>query len=174
MADRKKTISADSSNPLQTIINLWPYMWPASRIDLKMRVVWATVILLISKFVLLLVPYFFKWSTDALNGKTGHVGHSAGLHDRRRHAGHRLPTGAAAAGRASTSCATRCLPASASMRCASSPTAPSSTCTSCRCAFISSAAPAACRASSSAAPRASRRSSASPSSTPCRPSSNSC
>jgi hypothetical protein len=37
--------------------------------DLKMRVVWATVYLLVSKFVLLLVPYFFKWSTDALNGK---------------------------------------------------------------------------------------------------------
>ncbi|MBB5572004.1 MULTISPECIES: ABCB family ABC transporter ATP-binding protein/permease [Rhizobium] len=69
MADRKKTISADSSNPLNTIVNLWPYMWPAGRMDLKMRVVWATVYLLISKFVLLLVPYFFKWSVDALNGK---------------------------------------------------------------------------------------------------------
>ncbi|MGY5806326.1 ABCB family ABC transporter ATP-binding protein/permease [Rhizobium sp. LEGMi198b] len=69
MADRKKTISADSSNPLNTIVNLWPYMWPAGRMDLKMRVVWATVYLLISKFFLLLVPYFFKWSVDALNGK---------------------------------------------------------------------------------------------------------
>lgn len=69
MADRKKTISADSSNPLNTIVNLWPYMWPAGRMDLKMRVVWATVFLLVSKFFLLLVPYFFKWSVDALNGK---------------------------------------------------------------------------------------------------------
>ncbi|MFJ6322433.1 MULTISPECIES: ABCB family ABC transporter ATP-binding protein/permease [unclassified Rhizobium] len=69
MADRKKTISADSSNPLSTIVNLWPYMWPAGRMDLKMRVVWATVFLLVSKFFLLLVPYFFKWSVDALNGK---------------------------------------------------------------------------------------------------------
>ncbi|MBB4570246.1 ABCB family ABC transporter ATP-binding protein/permease [Rhizobium leucaenae] len=69
MADRKKTISADSSNPLNTIVNLWPYMWPAGRMDLKMRVVWATVYLFISKFFLLLVPYFFKWSVDALNGK---------------------------------------------------------------------------------------------------------
>ncbi|OCJ06618.1 metal ABC transporter permease [Agrobacterium sp. 13-626] len=69
MADRKKTISADSSNPLNTLVNLWPYMWPTGRMDLKMRVVWATVYLLISKFFLLLVPYFFKWSVDALNGK---------------------------------------------------------------------------------------------------------
>ncbi|WP_184702223.1 ABCB family ABC transporter ATP-binding protein/permease [Rhizobium lusitanum] len=69
MADGKKTISADSSNPFSTIVNLWPYMWPAGRMDLKMRVVWATVFLLVSKFFLLLVPYFFKWSVDALNGK---------------------------------------------------------------------------------------------------------
>ncbi|WP_421868149.1 ABCB family ABC transporter ATP-binding protein/permease [Pararhizobium sp.] len=74
MAAQKKTVSADSGNPLQTIINLWPYMWPSGRADLKMRVVWATVILLIAKVVLLLVPYFFKWATDALNGKTDVTG----------------------------------------------------------------------------------------------------
>jgi ABC-type transport system involved in Fe-S cluster assembly fused permease/ATPase subunit len=74
VAAQKKTVSADSGNPLQTIINLWPYMWPSDRTDLKMRVVWATVILLVAKVVLLLVPYFFKWATDALNGKTDIVG----------------------------------------------------------------------------------------------------
>jgi len=74
VAAQKKTVSADSGNPLQTIINLWPYMWPSGRADLKMRVVWATVILLIAKVVLLLVPYFFKWATDALNGKTDVTG----------------------------------------------------------------------------------------------------
>ncbi|MBB3389874.1 ATP-binding cassette subfamily B protein [Rhizobium sp. BK275] len=62
-----KTVS--DTNLLGTLYNLWPYMWPADRPDLRMRVVWASVYLLISKFVLLLVPYFFKWSTDALNGK---------------------------------------------------------------------------------------------------------
>jgi ABC-type transport system involved in Fe-S cluster assembly fused permease/ATPase subunit len=69
MAGKEKKVSGDSGKTLQTIVNLWPYMWPSDRPDLKMRVVWATVILLISKVVLLLVPYFFKWSTDALNGK---------------------------------------------------------------------------------------------------------
>ncbi|PSH68096.1 metal ABC transporter permease [Phyllobacterium brassicacearum] len=64
-----KTVSAESGKTLQTIRNLWPYMWPDERPDLKMRVVWATVYLLISKVVLMLVPYFFKWATDALNGK---------------------------------------------------------------------------------------------------------
>lgn len=74
MADKKKTISADSSNPMQTLINLWPYMWPQGRPDLKMRVVWATIFLIVAKLVLISVPYFFKWATDALNGKLDMAG----------------------------------------------------------------------------------------------------
>jgi ATP-binding cassette, subfamily B, heavy metal transporter len=71
---KKKTVSADSGNPTETLVNLWPYMWPADRMDLKMRVVWATVFLIVSKFVLILVPYFFKWATDALNGRLDMAG----------------------------------------------------------------------------------------------------
>ncbi|MBB2970257.1 ABC transporter ATP-binding protein/permease [Mesorhizobium sp. RMAD-H1] len=71
MSNKKntKTVSAESGQTLQTIRNLWPYMWPDERPDLKMRVVWATFYLVISKIVLILVPYFFKWATNALNGK---------------------------------------------------------------------------------------------------------
>jgi ATP-binding cassette, subfamily B, heavy metal transporter len=65
----EKTVSAESGKTLQTIRNLWPYMWPQERPDLQMRVVWASVYLVVSKIVLILVPYFFKWATDALNGK---------------------------------------------------------------------------------------------------------
>ncbi|MCY0095763.1 ABCB family ABC transporter ATP-binding protein/permease [Hoeflea ulvae] len=64
-----KTVSADQGNPFGTLKNLWPYMWPADRPDLKMRVLWATLFLLLSKLVLISVPYFFKWATDALNGQ---------------------------------------------------------------------------------------------------------
>lgn len=64
-----KTVSADSGNPLQTLSNLWPYMWPSARPDLKRRVVWATLFLVLSKMVLIVVPYFFKWATDSLNGE---------------------------------------------------------------------------------------------------------
>ncbi|KJS12120.1 MAG: metal ABC transporter permease [Hoeflea sp. BRH_c9] len=63
-----KTVSADKGNPFSTLKNLWPYMWPADRPDLKLRVLWATLFLLLSKLVLISVPYFFKWATDALNG----------------------------------------------------------------------------------------------------------
>lgn len=64
-----KTVSADQGNPIGTLKNLWPYMWPADRPDLKLRVLWAALFLLLSKVVLITVPYFFKWSTDALNGE---------------------------------------------------------------------------------------------------------
>ncbi|MBP2560672.1 ATP-binding cassette subfamily B protein [Neorhizobium galegae] len=74
MANTKKTISADASNPLGTLVNLWPYMWPQGRADLKARVIWATFYLFLAKFVLLTVPYFFKWATDALNGKLDMAG----------------------------------------------------------------------------------------------------
>ncbi|KEQ04691.1 ABCB family ABC transporter ATP-binding protein/permease [Pseudorhizobium pelagicum] len=74
MTPRKKTVSADSSNPLSTLVNLWPYMWPHGRADLKLRVVWATFFLFVAKVVLLGVPYFFKWATDALNGNVDMAG----------------------------------------------------------------------------------------------------
>ncbi|MFZ1773200.1 MAG: ABC transporter ATP-binding protein/permease [Rhizobiaceae bacterium] len=53
---------------MATLAKLRPYMWPSDRLDLKMRVVWASAFLLAAKLVLLLVPYFFKWSTNALSG----------------------------------------------------------------------------------------------------------
>jgi ATP-binding cassette subfamily B protein len=50
-------------------------MWPAERPDLKMRVVWAAVLLVVAKLVLMLVPYFFKWSTNALGGELAAPGY---------------------------------------------------------------------------------------------------
>ncbi|MCV0397698.1 MAG: ABC transporter ATP-binding protein/permease [Rhizobiaceae bacterium] len=64
-----KTVSGDSGSTFQTLVNLWPYMWPSDRPDLKSRVAWATVFLVVAKLVLMLVPYFFKWATDALDGE---------------------------------------------------------------------------------------------------------
>jgi ATP-binding cassette subfamily B protein len=52
-----------------TLIHLWPYIWPSDRIDLKMRVLWSVLLLLIAKLATLTVPFTFKWATDALSGK---------------------------------------------------------------------------------------------------------
>jgi ATP-binding cassette, subfamily B, heavy metal transporter len=62
-----KTVSAQSST-FKTLLNLWPYMWPADRADLRARVTWATLLLVVAKLTLVAGPYFFKWATDALAG----------------------------------------------------------------------------------------------------------
>ena len=49
-------------------MHLWPYIWPGDRADLKMRVVWSMVLLLVAKLATLTVPFTFKWAIDALNG----------------------------------------------------------------------------------------------------------
>jgi ATP-binding cassette, subfamily B, heavy metal transporter len=51
-----------------TLAHLWPYIWPGDRTDLKMRVVWSVVLLLLAKLATLAVPFTFKWATDALTG----------------------------------------------------------------------------------------------------------
>jgi ATP-binding cassette subfamily B protein len=51
-----------------TLVHLWPYIWPADRPDLKMRVSIATVLLFAAKFATIAVPFTFKWATDALAG----------------------------------------------------------------------------------------------------------
>ena len=51
-----------------TLLHLWPYIWPHDRADLKMRVAWAMVLLLVAKLATLTVPFTFKWAIDALTG----------------------------------------------------------------------------------------------------------
>jgi len=69
LSDTPKTVASDTANPLHTLRNLWPYMWPSDRADLKRRVVWAALFLVAAKIAQVIVPYFFKWATDALNGQ---------------------------------------------------------------------------------------------------------
>ncbi len=63
-----RAVRADRGSLIGTLIRLWPYIWPGDRADLKMRVVWAMVLLLIAKLATLAVPFSFKWAIDALTG----------------------------------------------------------------------------------------------------------
>ncbi len=51
---------------MQSVSHLWPYVWPDDRADLKFRVVGAMALLLIAKLLTVLIPYSFKWATDAI------------------------------------------------------------------------------------------------------------
>ena len=66
----KREVSADGgANLLQTVIVLWPFIWPSDRRDLKLRV-WITMaLLLVAKIATMAVPFTFKWATDALTGQ---------------------------------------------------------------------------------------------------------
>jgi ATP-binding cassette subfamily B protein len=60
--------SAEKATLTGTLLHLWPYIWPGDRVDLKMRVVWSMVLLLVAKLATLSVPFTFKWAIDALTG----------------------------------------------------------------------------------------------------------
>jgi ABC-type transport system involved in Fe-S cluster assembly fused permease/ATPase subunit len=71
-------VSAERGALLGTLAHLWPFIWPADRADLKLRVIGALVLLLLAKLATLAVPFTFKWATDALAGAPSAP---AGLHN---------------------------------------------------------------------------------------------
>jgi ABC-type transport system involved in Fe-S cluster assembly fused permease/ATPase subunit len=65
----KREVSADGGSLFKTMRGLWPYIWPADRRDLQVRVMLAMVLLLLAKLATIAVPFTFKWATDALAGQ---------------------------------------------------------------------------------------------------------
>ncbi|HEY0854842.1 MAG TPA: ABC transporter ATP-binding protein/permease [Devosia sp.] len=66
----KQTVNADEGNLLRTVRNLWVYMWPKDRADLKLRVVLAIGALLVSKVATTFIPFAYKGIIDSLDGAT--------------------------------------------------------------------------------------------------------
>jgi ATP-binding cassette, subfamily B, heavy metal transporter len=65
----KREVGATGGDSLMsTLVHLWPYIWPADRRDLKVRVGIATVLIFVAKLATIAVPFTFKWATDALAG----------------------------------------------------------------------------------------------------------
>jgi len=65
----KPMVDAGRGGMKGTFVNLWPYMWPSDRPDLKRRVLYASIFMVIGKVVTVLIPYFYKLGTDALTGE---------------------------------------------------------------------------------------------------------
>jgi ABC-type transport system involved in Fe-S cluster assembly fused permease/ATPase subunit len=62
-------VSGDRGALIRTVIHLWPYIWPADRRDLKLRVLAALGMLFAAKIATIAVPFAFKYATDALTGQ---------------------------------------------------------------------------------------------------------
>jgi ATP-binding cassette, subfamily B, heavy metal transporter len=66
----KREVSAEGGGSLIGITRgLWPFIWPADRPDLQLRVAISMLLLLAAKLATIAVPFTFKWATDALTGE---------------------------------------------------------------------------------------------------------
>ncbi|WP_299345209.1 ABC transporter ATP-binding protein/permease [uncultured Maritalea sp.] len=64
---KKQTVNADEGSTFTTIKNLWPYMWPSDRPDLKARVLLALLSLLAAMGAATFAPYFYSQVIDSLD-----------------------------------------------------------------------------------------------------------
>lgn len=69
----KPKVSADEGSLIATIRNLWPYMWPSDRPDLKLRVLLAVGALVLSKVATTTVPFIYKGIVDGLDTSGGNA-----------------------------------------------------------------------------------------------------
>jgi ATP-binding cassette, subfamily B, heavy metal transporter len=51
---------------IATLKAVLPYLWPAGRVDLKLRVVLALIALVLAKVITVLTPFFYKYAVDGL------------------------------------------------------------------------------------------------------------
>jgi ATP-binding cassette subfamily B protein len=78
-AGKKPSVSAEEGSVFSTIRNLWAYMWPADRPDLRLRVMLAIGALLLSKVATTLVPFAYKGIIDSLDSASPNSGVILGL-----------------------------------------------------------------------------------------------
>ena len=60
-------------NDLATLRTLMPYLWPPEETGLRIRVVFAMVLLALAKVTNVVVPIFYKYAVDALNADTAKI-----------------------------------------------------------------------------------------------------
>ena len=53
---------------MNTFFKLFSYVWPKDRGDIKSRIILALLVLILAKVLTVLVPYTYKWATDAIVG----------------------------------------------------------------------------------------------------------
>ncbi|WP_108460272.1 ABCB family ABC transporter ATP-binding protein/permease [Devosia naphthalenivorans] len=78
-AEKKPSVSAEEGSVFSTIKNLWSYMWPDDRADLRLKVVLAIGALLLSKVATTLIPFAYKGIIDSLDSSAPNNGVILGL-----------------------------------------------------------------------------------------------
>jgi ATP-binding cassette, subfamily B, heavy metal transporter len=57
---------AGSARLAPVLAELWPYIWPSARPDLRRRIFVALGLMILAKLATIAVPFAYKWATDAL------------------------------------------------------------------------------------------------------------
>ncbi|HEY9215382.1 MAG TPA: ABC transporter transmembrane domain-containing protein, partial [Ancylobacter sp.] len=69
-APKAKAAKAPEIHPRGSLLvalrGLGPYLWPADRADLRARVLWGLLLLVLAKVATMFTPFIFKWATDAV------------------------------------------------------------------------------------------------------------
>jgi ATP-binding cassette subfamily B protein len=73
--------AAAGGNLFKAVVDLWPYIWPSERADLKRRVVAAMLLLVVAKLATVAVPFTYKWAVDALSGQAPAAAEGASWRD---------------------------------------------------------------------------------------------
>ncbi|WP_091950024.1 ABCB family ABC transporter ATP-binding protein/permease [Methylorubrum salsuginis] len=63
-------VPLDRPGLIATYRRLWPYLWPHGRGDLQRRIFLAFGLLMLAKAATMVMPFTFKWATDALVAAT--------------------------------------------------------------------------------------------------------
>lgn len=66
-----KAAMPGSGGHLSTLRDILPYLWPEGRGDLKLRVVWAMVALVVAKVATVATPFAYKYAVDDLSPAGG-------------------------------------------------------------------------------------------------------
>src|SRR5262245_8611781 len=69
----KGSIFSDAPPSSRPLLELMPYLWPAGRPDLKVRVVISNILLVLTPIVTVATPYFFKLAVDRLQGNPADI-----------------------------------------------------------------------------------------------------
>lgn len=56
---------------MRVVSALMPYVWPRDRRDLQLTVLWSLLLMVVAKVVTVMMPFTFKWATDALVAGSG-------------------------------------------------------------------------------------------------------
>ncbi len=78
LTDTSTSAPAREASLISTLRTLWPFFWPHDRPDLQRTIALSLSLILVAKGFTILMPFTYKWATDALVAVSGGKAESVG------------------------------------------------------------------------------------------------